>query len=426
MHELSSNPALSAEESTLEAIKSGFLFDKKQVRHPPMPPNAKFKTATLVHYDYDLSKRWYVTFWAWDVSKEKKVRRRLYEPLNRMKSVASRVREADSMIRAINSQLYQGKVLGKDKVVSNGANLLKLTLTEAIQYVFEQKNLNKNRPTYTRSYSNLKRKIIKWLEEEHRPDPLLKTFDIDDAYSLFEFIRSSVGSNATVNNYRDDLSVAFNFLMKRNPNLFKTNPMSFIQKLPTVAKRHAAYSDAQIDAIKNECIKHGHTQTLLFIQFIYYTLARPIELRQLKVGHIDIVQRRILFPAELSKNRRDEYVGISPQLYDVIIESGILQHPSHYFIFAMKQPGEKPVSKLYFYRRLVKILKLLGYDKLPTSHDLYSFKHSGAISLYKATKDIKLVQEMCRHTSVSQTDHYLRDLGLIGDFDRLDKWKGNL
>ena len=51
--------------------------------------------------------------------------------------------------------------------------------------------------------------------------------------------------------------------------------------------------------------------------------------------------------------------------------------------------------------------------KRKEGQDLYSFKHSGVIAAYRATKDIKLIQEYCGHKNIADTDKYLRELGLI-------------
>ncbi len=433
-----SNPALSAKNSAfLEQIES-FSYSKHEVRHLSEPPSKtklrppimaekhKYKLARLIHHDYDLTKRWYVLFWAWDVSKDKYVRRRLYDPLNRKKNLPERIREADMMIRSINAQLHQGKVLGKKSGRVDKVNVMKLTLLESCDFVYNQKNLNKNRVNYTRGFLTLKTKLEDWLEHEQRVDFPLKQFDLDDTFAFFDFVRDNVGSNKTFNNYRDMFAILINFLMKRNPNLFQTNPIQSVTNLPVHSKRHAAYTDKQLAEINKACVTLGYGYTLFFIQFIYYTLGRPLELRGLRVGNINVDKNRILFPAEISKNKRDEYVGIPNAFKQIIIDSGILSFPVDYFIFGKSKPDNVPCSKLYHYERLVKVLKHLSYDKLLAEHDVYSFKHSGAISLYMATKDIKLVQNQCRHNSVAQTDHYLRDLGLMDDFESLKNWTGNL
>jgi len=414
-----SNPTLSAKKHVFSEEFKGFSYNKGLVRHSFEPMN-KYRLGKLTHHGYDLSKRWYVTFWAMDVSKDKYVRKRIY--VNKKKTIQTRIREADMIIKTVNAQLTAGKVLGKDNLPkNNNTNILKLSLLQAIDFVRDQKNLNKNRDTYTRRFKTLRSRIEAWLDFAKRFDFPLKQFDTEDALDFFNWVRDNVGSNKTFNNYRMDFAVCINFLMKRNPNLFGTNPVACIDMLPVNNKRHAAYTDAQIIAISNECKKLKFDYLLVFIQFVYYTLARPNELRALRVGDIQLDEKRILFRAEISKNRRDEFVGINEPLVKLIKENKITEYPIDYYVFGLNKPGVKPANKLFYYNRMVKVLKSLKYDEF---HDLYSFKHSGAISLYKATKDIKLVQSQCRHTSVAQSDAYLRDLGLMDNFEALKKWQG--
>ena len=153
-------------------------------------------------------------------------------------------------------------------------------------------------------------------------------------------------------------------------------------------------------------------------------MSAPTELLLLRIEDIDMRQNRILFRASISKNKRDEYVSIPDAFKAIILESGILDYSSDHFIFGIDKPAVKNASRLYFYARNKEILAHLKYDKLVARHSLYSYKHAGAISLYKAKKDIKLLQYQCRHTSLDQTDRYLRDLALLTDHDRLKDWQG--
>jgi integrase len=386
----------------------------------------KYRPAKLVHHNYDLSKRWYVVFYAWDVSREAIRRRRLFDPINRKKTVTQRILAAEDIIRQVNYELRSGKVLGKD----SGGNsfkrkVLKLSLVEAIEFVKEQKKLDNHRPQYVENYRRLKNNLEAWLEYEQRTDFLLRKFDEDDAISFFKWLQSTrkIG-NKTHNNYRADFSVAINYLLNINDLLFRKNPLSCIRPLPTLSRKHGAYSDLQMSAIVKKSKELELDQVLLFVRHIYYTLIRPSELLFLKVQDYELDQDRIKVRAVISKNRRDEYVGVAPQLKKFILQSGILDSPPGHFVFGMGAPNEKGASLSYFYRRNQTILKALSFDKLEAKHDLYSYKHSGAISLYKATKDIKLVQAQCRHTSLDQTNNYLRDLGLLSDYDGLKDWDG--
>ncbi len=57
------------------------------------------------------------------------------------------------------------------------------------------------------------------------------------------------------------------------------------------------------------------------------------------------------------------------------------------------------------------MLQTLGFTE--EQHTLYSYKHTGAINLYKSTKDILAVQRHCRHSSSAQTDAYFSKYGVI-------------
>lgn len=65
-------------------------------------------------------------------------------------------------------------------------------------------------------------------------------------------------------------------------------------------------------------------------------------------------------------------------------------------------------NNVYVFHMKAVELKTLNYT-------LYSWKHTGAIALYNKTKDIKKIMAQMRHASISETDNYLRDLGIIQD-----------
>lgn len=425
-----SNPPFSAKKSTREHQKTRFFDFDDLVWQYSMADRHPYKLARLVHYDYDLSKRWYVVFYAWHVRTERLTRKRLFEPINRQKTVTSRIREADYIIRQVNRELSQGKVLGKDQPVVNNTrrNILKLSLLEAVQYVGDQKKLTNHRKSYLHDFKRLKNNLVRWMEHDQINDFPLRSFTADNTYSFFDFLSKErkVG-NKTFNNYRADLATCFNFLMKRNPNLFDSNPAMILDKLPVVNRKHAALSDAQMDQIKKEALKYGYKSLVLFIQFIYYTFGRPREVLKLRIENIDLANNRILFPGRISKNKTDGYVGLSPALKKILEAMDLSKHEPTDFIFGPgSKPGPRSMSYEYFYSRNKRIFTKIGLDKSTLQYSVYSYKHSGVISLYKATKDIKLVQSQCRHQSLEQTNNYLRDLELLSDYDGLKDWESDV
>lgn len=423
-----SNPALSAKKRPKTVQFYSVLTDAEELCHSTVPEKYPYKLAKIVDHDGDMSKRWYVDYRAWDVSKEVLVRVRQFEPLNREKNRARRMELADHMVRVINGQLRAGKCLGKDKISHYAKfDFRKSTVAVAINFFLEQKKIDGLRKSYLRNFNpQLINSWAAWLEDRHIGDFNLKQLDQDDLYSFFGFLQEKRKiSNKTFNNYRNNFSTFYNWMRKRYPQILKVSPFEGIRTLRTIATKHAAYSDEQMKAIKKKCIALRQPQLLLYINFIYYSMVRPSELRMLKVSNIDLKENRIFISGEISKNHCDEFVPIAPALKKIIQGSRILLSDPEDFIFSRYQkPGAAPIRTNNFWKRNCRLLKSLEFTD--RSYDVYSYKHSGAISLYKSSKDIKLVQRQCRHTTIEQTNTYLRDLGLLTDYEGLKAWKGAL
>jgi integrase len=435
------------EKAAFQYELSGFFSETNEVCHQTVA-KYPYKLARLVHHRYNMKKRWWIAFYAWDVSTDKLKRYRMFEPLNRIKDKHTRIDRANEIIKVLNAQLKAGKVLGKDKVTKNVAvnKISKLSLLQAIQYVEDQKKANGHRLQYYRSFRTLRSNLTAWLEFKVVPDFPVHQFNEQDAHEFFTYLRDEKKhgaddnkkklSNKTINGLISNLGIAFKFLEKQSDTvIWKKLPLRNISMLPVVAKMNPAYSNDQITAIKLEIVnsaanaaKHrrlGYIQLQLFISFIYYLLARPKEIQQLKVGDIDIEGKRVFIKGEISKNKTDDMVELSPQLIEIIKEFGIMDYPQHFYIFGKKGvPGEELVNDNFFWAKHHNVLKRTGLLKVNDNFSLYSYKHSGAVSLYMATKDIKLCQRQMRHKSVEQTNHYLRDLGVLRDFNQLTTWKG--
>ncbi|MBX7126055.1 MAG: site-specific integrase [Cyclobacteriaceae bacterium] len=334
------------------------------------------------------------------------------------------------LVDTINSRLRRGAVFGKKKP-TNQANqpigdLIRYQpFTQALQIFVDRKKKDNARSNYLQRFPTIFRKWRAYLDECGREDKQIHQIKMVDIYGFLEFLQSKGIGNKTYNNYKTDLSIFFNWIIKRYPGAIKFNPVANIPSLRTNANKHAALSDKEIRMVQAKCVEINQMELLLFIRFIYYSLIRPGELRQLKIESIDLIENRIFVPASISKNRRDEFMPMAPTLVTAVRESGIITYPKEYFIFGKGGgPGLLPQGVLYLAKRNRRILeecKLTG-----KRYSIYSYKHSGAISLYEATKDIKLVQMICRHQTVDQTDHYLRDLGVLRDYQVLKDWRGPL
>jgi integrase len=409
-----------------------FLSDRKKVWQS-MAVKHRYRLCRLVHFDFDISKRWYVLFYAWNVATEQLERRRIFEPINRKKTIDARIEEANNIIVQVDAELSAGKVLGSEQLKNISATakvqIEKLTLIEAIDLFIKEKTKAKRRISYLRRFEVMKTNLKEYYEHINIEDPLIKHVveNSDFVEGYFEYWRPKLGSGKTFNNYRGDFSVLLNWLnFKKGKKLFYNNPVNAIERLKTAKRKHAAFGDDQIKAIIKRGIELELHQLVFFVRVMYYTLARPKEIIGLRVRDIDLANDRIRFIGENAKNWNEESVNVSPGFKKYILQSGVLNYDPEFFLFGLNGcPGEVGHTTFSaFYKRFVIVLKALKFDKLNPNFSLYSIKHSGAISLYKATLDMQAVKEQCRHSTIKQTDDYLRDLGLLRDTKPVLAWKG--
>jgi Phage integrase family. len=127
----------------------------------------------------------------------------------------------------------------------------------------------------------------------------------------------------------------------------------------------------------------------------------------LEFNYLKLKERKIFIPKHISKNGKDGFVSIPERFYNDLRNLKFIDNEGEYVFHS--QDKLKPISKNMMgerYRKLIKGLKL-GND-----YTLYSWKHSGVVTAYKAGIDIKTIQSQCRHQSLEQTDIYLKSLGL--------------
>lgn len=379
-----------------------------------------YRRAKLVSFDNDLSKDWYVEFWVWHIKENKLVRRREKKGINRLHSIMERAAFGNKMVKEINQLLKEGRVMGKDQQLG-AVNLKRVTMMEAIDMVLRAKKEEKLRPGSLSTYNGIKVNFEQFADECGYKDLLTMQFSFDIAKEFVDWMVIDKGLTArTRNNILSMLNMVVKHLTSLDNTIWRADPCAFIKKLPTQSNKHAAYSKEQMKTIKDAILETNDRQLLLFIQFIYYCFTRPgTEARLMKIEHLE--RDRLFIPSENSKNRKGDWVSIPKVFQKELTELNLKQYPDHFYLFTITQtPGEVPVGKNYFYKRFKKILENTGLSNSSFNYDIYGFKHSGNINMYKSGVDLDVIQSQNRHQSIDQTNKYLRDLDLFRASDALD------
>lgn len=391
-------------------------FATRPMERPPFKPAYLQRPA-----DKSLSKYWYVCFWIWSEKENKLIRKRITISGD---SVEKREKEAKAVIDDVNARLEAGAVANPVKKTitqldSQSIQIHKnITIEDAIKHhlSIKQKTL-KDRAFET--YESNARTFTQFLQAKGLLKKQLRLFGVDEAHAYADWILlEKCLSNKSHNKHKGFASGIFNEFVDRE--IIAKNPFKKIKKLRTTQGKHRVFSTTQIREFRELCIQHNDDATWFFVCFIYYTFMRPHEeARMIKVQ--DIGEKTILVTEINAKMSRVRHVMIPPGLEAMLQQRRIRDWPPHYYVFSHNGiPSPNLVGDSYWYKRHTKYMRLMGLYGF--DFDLYGWKHTGATALFKATKDLMLVQGQCGHSDVKQTVEYLRDLGVLYYESQIEKF----
>ena len=208
-------------------------------------------------------------------------------------------------------------------------------------------------------------------------------------------VLSKYSSGVSHNTIRRHLNVLINEAILLGMN---HNPSKKIKSKKGDAKLHKPFDN--ISVILNE-IKEYNESLYNCCLFTYGCLLRPHrEIRELKWGDFTSDLSHIKLAGNRNKSGRNRIVPIP-----YYIKEKLVRGESNHNIFTN---SIKPPNPDYFktlWSRFKKVSKLLEQDQT-----LYSFRHSGAIEIYKRTGSLSKLQKALGHSSLAVSLTYLRGL----------------
>lgn len=406
------NPPL-ATNTPYNRFNDSFLSTDTENRTPDT--NYPYKLAIIADRKGDLSKRWYVGFYVWDLGKNKMVRVQEYGDLTKHKSYQSRYRAALSLKNKIDSILKEGYVINSlldEKQFTQAKEEQKrrenLTIIQAFELALKLKK-NEISPNTVKAYNTTLERFREYLNAKRLHHQLIQSISPRLVNGYFDWLKAEKNvSNATANNYRTYFRTLVNVLIERE-EIIKIDPSRNVPKLKTKSAYHEIYLDDQIEDIK----KHLTTENphlWLLCQFVYYCFLRPRkEARLIQIKHIK--QNNVLAITEDISKTDIRFPIIPTALQSALSQWKLEQYPNDYYLFSQGgRPGPVPPYINYWGKQWLKVREALGLSENMT---LYSWKHTGACKLYLATKDPNKVREQCGHTSLETTLVYLRQLGMF-------------
>ena len=177
-----------------------------------------------------------------------------------------------------------------------------------------------------------------------------------------------------------------------------SNPMDGIRAKKTKAKLHKPYKDIALILVE---IRAYNYNLYLCCLITYGCLLRPHrEVRELTWNDFSDDLKYIHLSGSRNKSGRNRIVPVPSYIRDVINRG-----EPHYNIFSGKP---QPLNKDYF-KTLWSRFKRQS-NLLEQGQTLYSFRHSGAIEIFKRTGSITKLQKAIGHSSINVSLTYLRGL----------------
>ncbi|MFE0442463.1 tyrosine recombinase XerC [Aerococcus sp. NPDC058936] len=216
-------------------------------------------------------------------------------------------------------------------------------------------------------------------------------------------------SRKSISRHLSSLRSAYNLLLDRE--LVSENPFNYVKTAKTGLKLPDFFYESEIQSLFDSV--QGNDPIALrnraLLEFLYGTGARVSEVRDLAINQVDLTADMVLLRG---KGNKDRYVPIGSFCHDALVDylengrsqlmaKGHYEDNEHMFLF-VNYKGEQLTSQgiAYILDQMVK--------KSATTLSIHPHKlrHSFATHLLNNGADIRTVQELLGHASLSTTQIY--------------------
>jgi integrase len=213
------------------------------------------------------------------------------------------------------------------------------------------------------------------------------------------------------NNTRTDIASLFQLL--EDNEIIKDNFVKKIAVLKSVPKRNKTYTP-KIEKEIYEHMREVDPHLLLFVKFVSYNFLRPIEVCRLKIGDIDIQDKKLYVKA---KNKPVKIKIIPEILLEELPDLSNFKPTS--FLFGRFNIGEdwdaNETNKRNEFSKRFKVIK--DHFELGVEFGMYSFRHTFITKLYRKFRE-KMSQHEAKsnlmpitgHSTMVALEKYLRDI----------------
>lgn len=341
---------------------------------------------------------WYIEYYAQNPQTlaMKRFRIRMNKAVKRFSKKADARKYCLDVVARLNCKLLDGW----NPFFEGEDSRLYVPLTDVSELYLKEMN-KELRPDTMRSYSAYSNMLLNWTNARE-PGLFCSLFNESKATRFLDYIYNERNVSArTWNNYLKMSRAFFNWCVTKGYT--KENPFN---KFSLKKKEKKERTTIDVDTRKRIAEYLDGKPFLLVCMLVYHSLIRPKEIRNLRVGDIDLKNHTIKVAASIAKNHNTRYCAISTQIEDLIKRLGIMKYNQSYYIFSDPEtmsPGSNKIYDSKFTKEWDKLRKALG---LPSSMQLYSFRDTGIWNMLKSHVDDLSVMQHADHSSLDITTIY--------------------
>ena len=194
-------------------------------------------------------------------------------------------------------------------------------------------------------------------------------------------------------------------------NLIQDNPMPTLLPVPGQRKLPQTLSAADIQSLLNQPdpnLPLGARDQAMF-ELLYATGLRVSELVRLQTHEVNFQGNYVIVKGKGSKVRAvpfGNYAREKLNAFMTLARPRLLKGKASPYIFTNR--SGKPLSRQGFWKLIRRYALVAGLDKRVTPHTL---RHSFATHLLEHGADLRIIQEMLGHSSISTTELYTHVTG---------------
>lgn len=373
--------------------------------------NKRYTEPKVYPKSRDPQKAWFVAFRFFNPATGKMQEFQYRDNINSFDNITERLRRAKIVAKSLSELLKDGWNPFEKIIEAEEEKPIIKPLLESIDDLLVVVRAGLTKKSWI-TYRDMRNQFAKWLISKRYDKIMPDMFSEQKARAYLDYcLVEKKYSGKSHNAHLGFLKSIFTKLLDRS--IVKVNPFAKFKELPEKMNENVAFTTKEREKMRTH-LRLNNIRLYYAVQFIYYCFFRRTELIELRVGDINLRNNSIRIPGRNAKNGRSESVTIPKSFEPVLYEMGVDRLPQHWYVFGQNfESCEERMAKTdYFTDAHRAELKKVGIRNDCT---FYSWKHTGAMQLYLATKDPYVVMRQCRHRDISITMIYLRSLGLLVD-----------